>query len=98
MCFSLSSLLFAFLLSIIRRKFKKKQLTFILFSHIPYCRCREHIHTHTQIQSWSILSISRFLTMLKSIIIIECILFFFVTLNNGKPYDQDQESSSSTVV
>jgi hypothetical protein len=36
--------------------------------------------------------------MLKSIIIIEFLLFFFVTLNNGKPHQHEDESSSSKVV
>jgi hypothetical protein len=34
--------------------------------------------------------------MLKSIIIIEFLFFFFVTLNNGKPHALDEQSSSST--
>jgi hypothetical protein len=36
--------------------------------------------------------------MLKSIIIIQFFLIFFVTFNNGKPHNLDEQSSSSTAI
>ncbi len=63
------------------------------FSHTSFVASAANTHTHKQVYSTF-----QFPTMVKSIIIIEFLLIFFVTLNNGKPHKLYEQSSSSTAV